>query len=491
MNKTFRLLLLLAGLWLSIGMLSAQTDTDKNAFSAKVLFIDYGTPNSNDSLSLTNGLELAYVRNFNRFLNLAIPLKVGVANVAEDPNNNHTIASIDGILQLQYAGSEKSRLIPYIMGGGGIVFESDSDESTNFQIPLGAGLNIRVGGRSYVNLQGEYRLSQTDNRNNIQLGLGYLHRFGKQDADKDGIVDHLDACPDQAGPTTTNGCPDDDLDGIVNAEDKCPTLAGKKRFMGCPDTDEDGIPDDMDACPDEAGTKELNGCPDRDGDGIADGVDDCPDEAGLAANNGCPFSDRDGDGINDEMDRCPDEPGSARAAGCPDRDGDGVADLDDLCPDKAGTMSGCPDTDADGIHDGVDACPELVGTAINKGCPELKEEEKEVLNFAMRAVQFETGKATLKPESYDVLNQIVDIMNRYPGYNLRISGHTDNVGDDASNQVLSEERAKSCNQYLASKGINPGRMSHFGFGETKPIASNSNTAGRKLNRRVEFDLYIE
>ena len=109
----------------------------------------------------------------------------------------------------------------------------------------------------------------------------------------------------------------------------------------------------------------------------------------------------------------------------------------------------------------------------------------------MRAVQFETGKATLKEESSSVLDQIVEIMNRYPGYNLRISGHTDNVGEEESNLVLSQERAKSCYQYLVSKGISPKRMSHEGFGESKPVASNDHSSGRRMNRRVEFDLYIK
>ena len=168
-----------------------------------------------------------------------------------------------------------------------------------------------------------------------------------------------------------------------------------------------------------------------------------------------------------------------------------MPDDKDLCPDVAGTMDGCPDTDGDGLHDGVDSCPKQAGPVENKGCPELKAEEKEVLNFAMRAVQFETGKAALKEESNSVLDQIVEIMNRYPGYKLRISGHTDDVGEEGSNQVLSEERAKACYQYLSAKGISPKRIKYEGFGESRPVANNKLPAGRRMNRRVEFDLYID
>ncbi|MCB0556942.1 MAG: thrombospondin type 3 repeat-containing protein [Phaeodactylibacter sp.] len=509
-----KILLIVSCCILLVSAAQAQA-LDKNAFSAKVLFLDYGRPNSIDNLDITNGLELAYVRNINRWLNVAVPLKVGVVNVPDDINNR-TFGSIDGLLQLQYAKADSSRLIPYLLGGAGVVMEEEL--GANIQFPVGAGMNIRVGGRSYVNLQGEYRIAQEENRNNLQLGLGYLHRFGKLDADGDGIVDSLDDCPNEAGSAATNGCPDRDMDGIADREDQCPLQPGKKRFNGCPDTDGDEVIDSMDDCPEIAGIKKLKGCPDADGDGIADKDDDCPDVKGVASAkgcpdadgdgvadardkcpnepgrpeySGCPYSDRDADGVPDEQDDCPEEAGSAATAGCPDGDGDGVADKLDKCPTVAGPYEGCPDTDGDGLHDGVDACPEQAGIVENKGCPELKKEEKEVLNLAMRAVQFETGKATLKPESNQVLGQIVQIMGRYPGYKLRISGHTDNTGEESSNQVLSEERAKACYQYLIAQGVEPSRISYQGFGESRPIATNLSASGRSLNRRVEFDLYIE
>ncbi len=112
------------------------------------------------------------------------------------------------------------------------------------------------------------------------------------------------------------------------------------------DRDGDGIVDSLDACPDEPGKAALQGCPDRDGDGIADKDDKCPDVAGLAKYNGCPIPDTDGDGINDEEDKCPTVPGVARYQGCPvpDTDGDGVNDEEDKCPNEPGPKdnSGCP-----------------------------------------------------------------------------------------------------------------------------------------------------
>lgn len=486
MRKTLLLALLCMALW---GSLQAQDKGAANAVSAKVLFVDYGNPNSADTLDFTNGIEVGYLRNINRWLNFGIPLKVGLANVVDDANNNRIFASADAILQFQFTRTEDSRIIPYIMGGGGMAWEDQL--GVNVQIPLGAGLNIRAGGRSFVNLQGEYRLSQEENRNNLQIGLGLVHFLGKVDSDGDGIADVLDLCPDEVGTAGTGGCPDQDLDGIADREDKCPARPGKKRFDGCPDSDDDKVPDPDDECPDTPGLAKFNGCPDTDKDDIPDKDDKCPNEKGDASAGGCP--DSDGDGIINREDLCPDEAGLPEFNGCPfaDRDGDKVPDDEDLCPDTPGKNQGCPDTDGDGLHDGVDGCPDQAGSEANKGCPELKAEEKEVLNFAMRAVQFETGKATLKEESYAILDQIVDIMDRYPGYKLRISGHTDNVGDEDSNLLLSQERAKSCYQYLTSKGISPSRMSHEGYGESRPVASNDIPSGRRMNRRVEFDLYIE
>ncbi len=500
----------------ALGMSFSQAPTAKNAFSAKLLFVDYGNPNGIEGLDVTNGLELAYIRNIAPWLNFAIPVKAGLANVADDTENNRNFASIDGILQLQYAAEDSSRFVPYLMGGGGLVWEDVL--GTHVQIPVGLGANIRVGGRSYINLQGEYRLSQEEDRNNVQVGLGYLHRFGILDGDGDGIADANDQCPAEAGPESTGGCPDQDMDGVADLDDRCPSRPGEKRFSGCPDTDGDEIADDKDDCPEIAGRAKFNGCPDTDEDGIADkndncpevkGVasamgcpdadgdtvpddsDECPQEAGLPEFNGCPFADSDKDRVPDEEDECPETPGPVELNGCPDGDGDGFADKDDKCPNRAGAMEGCPDTDGDGVHDGIDSCPEQEGPASNKGCPELEKEDREVLDLAMQSIQFETGKATLKPESHQVLGQVRKVMDKYPGYKLRISGHTDNVGEEEDNLKLSKERAKACFDFLVAMDINPARMSHEGFGESRPVAPNNTTQGRRLNRRVEFFLYVE
>src|SRR5690606_40202360 len=135
-----------------------------------------------------------------------------------------------------------------------------------------------------------------------------------------------------------------------------------------------------------------------------------------------------------------------------------------------------------------DDCPFAAGIEANNGCPEIKKEDRDLLELAMRAVQFDLGKATLRPESFKILDQISSILSRYKDYNLSISGHTDNTGNPLTNQRLSENRAKSCYEYLISKGVNPSRLSYAGYGESVPIADNQSAEGRSLNRRVEFTL---
>jgi OOP family OmpA-OmpF porin len=243
---------------------------------------------------------------------------------------------------------------------------------------------------------------------------------------------------------------------------------------------------------------------DSDGDGLDDALDDCPHEPGPRIFNGCP--DSDGDGIPDHRDKCPEHIGIPVAGGCPDKDRDGVDDFDDACPDIPGTANGCPDKDKDGIADADDPCPEIAGIA-GSGCPdgyegkagngftskgygEIDAADRDILNVALRNVEFEYGKAQLLTSSLVYLDRVAGVMKKYPEYGLHIIGHTDSIGDKVFNQKLSEKRARSCYDYLITQGISPLRISYEGMGESQPIANNKYSAGRKLNRRVEFRLEL-
>jgi outer membrane protein OmpA-like peptidoglycan-associated protein len=110
---------------------------------------------------------------------------------------------------------------------------------------------------------------------------------------------------------------------------------------------------------------------------------------------------------------------------------------------------------------------------------------KALLDYA-KTILFDTGKATIKPESESVLNNIADILDDYPNVAFRIEGHTDSVGSDSFNEKLSQARAQSVMNYLIGKGIPSDRMTAVGYGETRPIADNNTSEGRRTNRRVEI-----
>lgn len=368
----------------------------------------------------------------------------------------------------------------------------------------------------------------TDKEDDCPDDPGFSSTNGCPDEDRDDVADIKDECPDEKG--TAKGCPDSDGDGVADKDDACPDEKGTFLTNGCPtqlvDSDEDGITDEEDDCPERIGVASANGCPDADGDGIKDDIDSCPNEAGIASRQGCPEpskvqakKDSDGDGIVDEEDDCPSEIGTVANNGCPenkiiDTDGDGLADEEDSCPEEAGTLAnyGCPETgtapidsDGDGVADDFDDCPNAAGTPDNNGCPpstttnaeppttptsilRVTDDEEKFLAELAQNIQFEPASPVLKAASYRLLDQVAAIMNRYPSANLLIEGHTDDVGRTAANQLLSEQRAIACKEYLSTRDVDRNRMTAIGHGELRPMASNASREGKKMNRRVEFKL---
>lgn len=106
--------------------------------------------------------------------------------------------------------------------------------------------------------------------------------------------------------------------------------------------------------------------------------------------------------------------------------------------------------------------------------------------IALHGILFDTGKASLKPESAPLLDEIVALLSRDKGLRLSVEGHTDNVGDKKSNLELSRKRAGSVVNYLSAKGIDAKRLKAEGKGDSAPVADNRTEAGRASNRRVEL-----
>ena len=255
---------------------------------------------------------------------------------------------------------------------------------------------------------------------------------------------------------------EEDLDGFVDY-DNCRD----------PDNDQDGIADEIDVCPNEPETRnefeDEDGCPDE----LLAGHTDAPGAEPLPELK--PPSDRDSDGITDDDDACPDEA----------EDLDAFEDLDG-CPE--------PDNDKDSIVDTTDECPlqaEIInGVDDDDGCPDEGKSAVTVTDKAiliLEKVYFETNKATIKPQSFNLLDQVAATLRANPQITrVRVEGHTDDRGAANYNEQLSQARADSVREYLVTKNVEADRLESRGFGESTPIDTNKTNAGRANNRRVEF-----
>jgi len=263
----------------------------------------------------------------------------------------------------------------------------------------------------------------------------------------------------------------------VSIPEKCTDTIAKPG-----DRDGDGLLDDVDQCPDQPetynGFEDLDGCPDdpdTDSDRVPDSKDQClldpEDMDGYLDDDGCPELDNDADGIVDAKDKCPNQAedfdGFQDDDGCPDTDNDGdtVLDVDDQCPNTPGAPGG-----------ERPGCPKKNSLVIVTG--------KEIR--ITQQIQFDFDKATIKPVSYPILNEVRDVLRDNPKITLEIQGHTDNVGNAAYNLKLSQARADSVRTYLVSNGVAPDRMTAKGYGMTQPLVKNDTAANRTLNRRVQF-----
>jgi outer membrane protein OmpA-like peptidoglycan-associated protein len=271
----------------------------------------------------------------------------------------------------------------------------------------------------------------------------------------------------EPAPAVAEPTPPTDTDGdtVMDPDDRCPTVPQGEHpdpdRRGCPigDTDHDGVLDPEDQC-------------------INEPQGEYPDPN----RRGCPDGDADGDGVRNAQDQCRDVPQGERPdperPGCPiaDRDNDTVPDAIDHCPDQPGAPS--PDPNRNG-------CPGLV--RVQNGMIQI-----------LAPVYFATNRDTILRRSFPVLDAVVDAIRASPEIRrVSIEGHTDDVGNDARNQDLSERRARSVMEYLRSHGIEASRLTARGFGETRPLRPIEGLRGRALrdaraqNRRVEFRILSE
>lgn len=212
----------------------------------------------------------------------------------------------------------------------------------------------------------------------------------------------------------------------------------------------------------------------------------CPDGSQRLEDGSCPPLDSDGDGVPDSVDRCPGTPPGTRVGtdGCPTFDedfdknieGEGLVDINPHCPDKPADYNGPMDKNGCPLPPPEPPTPQKV--VVTK--------EKIVI---IDKVHFETAKATIRPESFGILDEVSAVLQDNPQIKLlRIEGHTDSRGRPAFNQKLSQDRAESVRQYLIRQGVAPARLTAVGYGMDQPIADNNTAEGRAENRRVEFTI---
>ncbi len=345
-----------------------------------------------------------------------------------------------------------------------------------------------------------------------------------RDRDKDGIVDKLDACPDNKKAELIygvivegdqQGCPmDTDNDTVLDYRDKCRTNTVQELLQGmtaegCPaDRDQDQVLDYRDKClgstPDEQ-SKGINGqgCPvDTDADGVGDYADACPNNSPEEIQEGinllgCPV-DEDKDGVPDYWDKCPsNKPAElifgVGSDGCSqDTDNDQYPDYKDQCRQDTpadlalGTdEQGCPnDNDQDGIYDVYDICPDTaLGTRVNEqGC---------TLVTLFSDNSFESGNSTLSAEGKEKLQDFAQALVPEFIERIVITAHADSQGTEEFNLQLSQERADSVAHFLQKQGLSSLMLHAQGAGESLPIADNATEQGRSKNRRVELNVRLK
>lgn len=503
-KRYFKFALLIIVATLLSPLVNAQNADQKWGVGLYLNFNDYKGDLANDFWDLGNSKPYLGSATLGRYLNPSFDavFRLSYFNVeSEGVLGNFDAWLFNTNLNLKYKFNngyllkEDATLSPFLVAGIGYtnadtkgrVFGGTFDKKyDNINFYYAAGLNIRIDERWSIALEtGIYyplndkfdgvknKTGDTEKYNDkfMHNTIGVVYNFGKSDdSDGDGVSDRKDECPNTPSGVVVDkkGCPlDTDGDGVADYKDECPMLAGNSLLGGCPDSDGDGVADKEDKCPDVKGLVQFAGCPDTDGDGVQDSEDSCPEVKGLVALNGCP-----------------------------DSDGDGVTDLKDKCPTtkpgyKVDAMGCALDNDKDGVVNEEDKCPEVAGSVSNFGCPEVKAEVRKELEFAARNVHFASGKDVLTEKSRKILDEVVDILNNYPAYSLKISGYTDSQGKDNMNLILSDKRANATKKFLTDKGIAVHRITAKGFGEVEPIANNGTAEGRALNRRVEFEMFIK
>ncbi len=393
---------------------------------------------------------------------------------------------------------------PYVYLGGGVMkFTRDvlPQTPTNVTtedagwigiIPAGIGAEFALSERVLLDFSLGGALSSTydldsyksggediwDSYLNAALGLSFTGENCKSDKDKDG----LGKC-DEVKIGTDPKNPDTDGDGLNDGEEYLNLKTNPLQT----DTDTDGLNDY-----DEVKVTNTNPIiADTDNEGLNDG-----DEVNKYKTDPLK-TDSDTDKLSDfdEISTYKTNPLK------PDSDGEGLTDGDEVTKYKTDPLKA--DTDMDELTDYAEVMTHKTnplkidtdggtigdGVEVKRGTDPLDPKDDVVkigVPIVLEGITFATNKSNITPESELILATALKTLQTYPEIFVEISGHTDNVGSNSSNQKLSQRRADSVRGWLLSKGILADRITAVGYGEESPRVGNDTEDNRRLNRRIEF-----
>ncbi|MGB5894207.1 MAG: OmpA family protein [Ignavibacteriaceae bacterium] len=373
---------------------------------------------------------------------------------------------------------------PYLYGGaGGMYFSVDkmpsvpSPQETKENgwagiFPVGGGFEIGLSDAFIIDISGGYTFTLSDDLNgynnkvggtdrandgyfNVGIGFTFVNGYGASDKDGDGLTKREEL---EIGTDPNN--PDSDGDGLQDGEEVRVYITDALN----PDSDTDALKDGAEV--NTHATDPLNA--DTDADMLRDG-----DEVNSFKTDPLD-NDTDDDLLDDgkEVNKYKTDPLNA------DTDGEGLNDGEEINKYRTDPLN--VDTDGGTVND---------STEVGRGTDPLDPADDVVkidVPIVLEGITFATGKSAITPESAVVLRGALKTLTTYPDIIVEISGHTDNVGSNSSNLVLSQKRADSARFWLISNGVDPDRIIAKGYGEDYPRVPNDSRDHKRMNRRIEF-----
>lgn len=352
------------------------------------------------------------------------------------------------------------------------------DSQTSIHIPLGVGVEIAASKHLVFSLDlgarildkatdnyktGTQNFLKTDWYPTARAGLAvYFGSSDDDDGDGDGLTNGYEK---QIG--TSPEKVDSDGDGLTDYEE----VVKYKTSPTVADTDGDGLADGEEVIT----TRTSPTSKDSDGDGLTDGEE-------VRTYRTDPLKvDTDGDSLTDAEEIRTHRTDPLKA----DTDDDGLQDAAEIRTHRTDPLRA--DTDGGTLNDGQEIAKGLnpldPGDDIPKPTVMTVEVGKAIV---LEGIVFKSGKATIEPQSEDILLQAYSALAENPEIAVEIHGYTDNVGSAASNKRLSLRRAEAVKAWLVARGIAASRIAVKGFGIENPIGDNSTPEGRAMNRRIEF-----